>query len=157
MYDIQVLGDDLQNIFRADLACRDFEATSGALLNRNSKMTIVTLGSLVVHQDWPLQWILSSFSVKVLGFTISPIFHLTVQLSWDHILYWMERMLQSWRTRRLETLQQRVQVLGSSSSPRPDTSPSPGHLSLLPQTMAKAMLAKQPAITWPLAAALPST
>ncbi len=81
MYDVQVLGDDLQDIFRADLACRDFEDASGALLNRNRKMTIVDLGSLVVHQDWPLQWILASFSVKVLDFTISPIFSLTVQLS----------------------------------------------------------------------------
>jgi hypothetical protein len=80
MDDVQVLGDDLQDIFRAYLACRDFKA-SGALLNRNRKMTIIDLGSLVIHQDWPLQWILASSSVKVLGFTISPIFSLTVQLS----------------------------------------------------------------------------
>jgi hypothetical protein len=49
--------------------------------------------------------------VKVLGFTISPVFSNTVQLSWDSVLSGMERTLQSWRTRRLETLQQRVQVL----------------------------------------------
>jgi hypothetical protein len=49
--------------------------------------------------------------VKVLGFTISPVFSNTVQLSWDSVLTGMERTLQSWRTRRLETLQQRIQVL----------------------------------------------
>jgi hypothetical protein len=49
--------------------------------------------------------------VKVLGFTISLVFSNTVQLSWDSVLSGMERTLQSWRTRRLETLQQRVQVL----------------------------------------------
>jgi hypothetical protein len=43
--DVQVLGDDLQDIVRVELACRGFEVESGALLNRNHKMTIVGLGS----------------------------------------------------------------------------------------------------------------
>ncbi len=33
MDDVQALGDDLQDILRVDLACRDFEAASGALLD----------------------------------------------------------------------------------------------------------------------------
>jgi hypothetical protein len=111
MDNVQVLGDDLQDIVRVDLACRDFEAASGALLNRNRKTTIIGLGSWAGRQDWPLQWNLASTSVKVLGFTISPVFSNTVQLSWDSVLSGMERTLQSWRTRRLETFQQRVQVL----------------------------------------------
>jgi hypothetical protein len=111
MDDVQVLGDDLQDIVKVDLACRDFEAASGALLNRNRKKTIIGLGSWAGRQDWPLQWILASTSVKFLGFTISPVFSNTVQLSWDSVLSGMERTLQSWRTRRQETLQQRVQVL----------------------------------------------
>jgi hypothetical protein len=111
MDDIQVLGKDLQDIVRVDLACRDFEAASGALLNRNRKTTIIRLGSWASGQDRPLQWTLASTSVKVLGFTISPVFSNTVQLSWDSVLSGMERTLQSWRARRLETLQQWVQVL----------------------------------------------
>jgi hypothetical protein len=55
MDDVQVLGDDLQDIVRVDLACRDFEAASGALLNRNRKTTIIGLGSWAGRQDWPLQ------------------------------------------------------------------------------------------------------
>ncbi len=86
----------------------DFEAASGALLNRNRNTTIIGHGSWAGCQDWPFQWILASTSVKVLGFTISPVFSNTVQLSWDSVLSGMERTLQSWRTRRLETLQQRV-------------------------------------------------
>ncbi len=82
MDDIQVLRDDLQDIVRVDLACRDFEAASGALLNRNPKTTIMGLSSWAGRQDWPLQWILASISVKVLGFTISLVFSNTVQLSW---------------------------------------------------------------------------
>jgi hypothetical protein len=47
MDDVQVLGDDLQDIVRVDLACRDFEA----LLNRNRKTTLIGLCPLqgLVH------------------------------------------------------------------------------------------------------------
>jgi hypothetical protein len=65
MDNIQVLGDDLQDIVRVDLACRDFEAASGALLNRNRKTTINGLGSWAGRQDWPLQWLLVLDHVKV--------------------------------------------------------------------------------------------
>jgi hypothetical protein len=111
MDEVQVVGDDLQDIVKVDLASRDFEAASGALLNRICKTTIIGLGSGAGRQNWPLQWILASSSVKVLGFTTSPVVSLTVQLSRDCVLTGMERTLQSWSTRRLETLQQRVQVL----------------------------------------------
>jgi hypothetical protein len=105
------LGDDLQDIVRVDLACRDFEAASGALLNRNRKTTIIGLGSWASRQGWPLQCLLVSDHVKVLGFIISPIFSLTIQLSWDYVLSGTERTFGFWRTLRLETLQQRVQAL----------------------------------------------
>ncbi len=55
MDDVQVLGDDLQDFVRVDLACRDFEAASGAPLNRNRKTAIINLGSWASRQDWPLQ------------------------------------------------------------------------------------------------------
>ncbi len=54
MDDVQVLGDDLQDIVQVDLACRDFEAASGALLNKNRKTTIIGLGSWAGRQDWPV-------------------------------------------------------------------------------------------------------
>jgi hypothetical protein len=111
MDDVQALGDDLQDILRVDSACRDFEAASGALLNRNRKSTIVGLGSWAGRQDWPLQWLLASDHVKVLGFTISPVFSQTVQLSWDDVLAGMEQTLYLWRSRRLDTLLQRVRAM----------------------------------------------
>jgi hypothetical protein len=95
--DVQALGDELQDILRVDLACRDFEAASGALLYRNRKSTIVGLGSWAGRLDWPLQWLLASEHVKVLGFIIFPVFSNTVQLSWDSVLAGMERTLRSMR------------------------------------------------------------
>jgi hypothetical protein len=41
MNDVQVLGDDPQDIVRVNLACRDLKADSGTLLNRNCKTTSV--------------------------------------------------------------------------------------------------------------------
>jgi hypothetical protein len=64
MDDVQALRDDLQDILRVDLAFRDFEAASGALLNRNHKFTIMGLKSWAGRQDWPLQWLLALDHVK---------------------------------------------------------------------------------------------
>jgi len=47
----------------------------------------------------------------VLEFIFTPLFSTTVQLSWDHTLSGMEATLNSWRSRKLDTLAQRVQVL----------------------------------------------
>ncbi len=90
---------------------RDFEAASGYLLNRNRKSTIIGPGSWAGRLDWPLQWLLASEHVKVLGFIISPGFSNTVQLSWDSVLTGMEQTLRSWRSRRLETLLLRVSAM----------------------------------------------
>jgi hypothetical protein len=93
MDNVQALGDDLQDILRVDLTCRDFKAASGALLNQNRKSTIIGLSSWAGHLNWPLQWLLASEHVKVLGFIISPVFSNTVQLSWDSVLIGMEQTL----------------------------------------------------------------
>ena len=111
MDDVDVLSDDLRDILTTDRLCREFEAASGALLNRNRKSVILGLGSWAGRMDWPLSWLQAVTSVKVLGFQVTPLFSSTVQLSWDHTLSGMEATLNSWRTRNLETLAQRVQVL----------------------------------------------
>ncbi len=119
-----------------DLACRDFEAASGALLNRNRKTTIMGLGSWGDRQDWPLQWILASTSVKVLGFTISPVFSNTVQLSWDSVL---------WKGENFSVLEDTEAGDSSAEGPGPGVfcplqglvhcpPPSTGHLTRLPWT-----------------------
>jgi len=86
MDDVQILGDKDSDIVAADTICRNFEAASGAILNRNRKTTILGLGSWAGRLVWPLDWLLSSGSARVLGFVITPVFSLSVQLSWDRIL-----------------------------------------------------------------------
>ena len=111
MDDVEVLGNEMRDILTTDSLCRNFEAASGAILNRNRKTVIIGLGSWAGRLDWPLAWLQAAASVKVLGFNITPSFKETVQLSWDQTLAGMERTLRSWRSRRLLTLAQRVQVL----------------------------------------------
>lgn len=113
MDDAEVLGDSLNDIILVDNICRDFEAASGAILNRNRKTIIIGLGSWVGRQQWPLDWLHAADSVKVLGFVITPVFTQTVQISWDRVLAFMEHTLRLWGSRRLDTLAQRVQILES--------------------------------------------
>jgi hypothetical protein len=89
----------------------DFEAASGALLNRNRKTLILGLGSWAGRQDWPLPWLQAATSIKVLGFEIHPTFTASVEATWTRVLAGLRSTVQSWSSRRLPILLQRVQVL----------------------------------------------
>jgi hypothetical protein len=53
MDDVEILGDKLSVTFCWSAPCRDFEAASKAILNRNQKNVIIGLG----WQQWPLDWL----------------------------------------------------------------------------------------------------
>jgi hypothetical protein len=74
---VEILGYTFNDILLVGTICRDFEAAPGDILIRNWKTVIIGLG----WQQWPLDWLHSMDTVKVLGFVISPVFMLTVQLS----------------------------------------------------------------------------
>jgi hypothetical protein len=66
--DMGVLGSDVEDLLRMDLAVADFEAVSGAILNRNRKSVIVGLSTWEAREDWPLPRIQLANKVKVYGF-----------------------------------------------------------------------------------------
>jgi hypothetical protein len=66
MDDVHVLGSHLSDIHLA------FEAAAGAILNRIRMSLILGLGSWEGRQDWPLPWLLTASSLKVLGFDNCP-------------------------------------------------------------------------------------
>jgi hypothetical protein len=88
--------DDLPII---DAAVADFEAASGALLNRNRKTVIVGLGSWAGRLDWPLQWIGAAPSVKIYGVMVAPTFAAVLQQSWDRVIGKFEAVLRMWTAR----------------------------------------------------------
>ena len=111
MDDVTVLGSHLSDISRVNIITLAFEAAAGALLNRNRKTLILGLGSWAGRQDWPLDWLQSASSIKVLGFEIHPTFTASVEATWDRVLAGIRTTVRSWAGRRLPTLLQRVQVL----------------------------------------------
>jgi hypothetical protein len=111
MDDVEVLGSHLSDIIMVDSITLDFEAASGALLNRNRKTLILGLGSWAGRQDWPLPWLQAATSIKVLGFEIHPTFTASVEATWTRVLAGLRSTVQSWSSRRLPILLQRVQVL----------------------------------------------
>jgi hypothetical protein len=111
MDDVTVLGSHLSDITRVDTITLAFEAAAGALLNRNRKTLVLGLGSWAGRQDWPLDWLQTAPSIKVLGFDIHPIFSDSVEATWDRVLAGINSTVRSWAGRRLPTLLQRVQVL----------------------------------------------
>jgi hypothetical protein len=111
MDDIAAMGDTDADLITTDEVCRDFEAVSGAILNRNRKSVILGLGSWAGRQDWPLPWLLAVPQAKVYGVTFAATYRDTVAASWDRVIGGVERTLALWMARRLPTLCQRAQAL----------------------------------------------
>jgi len=54
MDNVEILSDNLRDILTTNLLCREFEAASGALLNRKRKTVILVLGSWAGRLNCPL-------------------------------------------------------------------------------------------------------
>jgi Reverse transcriptase (RNA-dependent DNA polymerase) len=102
--DVAALSTSLADLDTLDTTVSDFEAVSGALLNRNRKSVVVGLGSWAGRLDWPLQWIGAAVEVKIYGMVFVPTFPATVSLSWEQVAAKFESILHLWAARRLPTL-----------------------------------------------------
>ncbi len=111
MDDVATLGTMLDDLLRVDAICQDFEAASGAILNRNRKTVLLGLGSWKDREDWPLPWIQVVKVAKVYGVSFTANTRGTVQASWDRVIAGIENVLRQWTARHLPTLLQRSPVL----------------------------------------------
>lgn len=109
--DVAALGSKESDLVTLDNVVSEYEAASGAILNRNRKSAILGLGSWAGRQDWPLQWIDAPPSIKLYGVHFAPDFQSTVQLSWDKTVGGLEATLAMWKIRNLPFLSQKRQVL----------------------------------------------
>ncbi len=57
--DVDIIGQSEEDLFLADSICRQFEAMSGVIVNRNCKSAILGLGAWAGRQAWPLPWLAS--------------------------------------------------------------------------------------------------
>ena len=109
--DVDVLGDDDEDILLVDGICRMFERMSGAILNRNRKSAILGFGTWAGRQDWPLPWLHAPPALKVFGVTFAPAYRETVALSWAAVSAAVNQTLAFWSSRRLHTLRLRRDAL----------------------------------------------
>ena len=109
--DVDVLGDDDEDILLVDDICCLFEQMSGAILNRNRKSAILGFGSWAGRQDWPLPWLHAPPALKVFGVTFAPAYRETVALSWAAVTAAVHQTLAFWSSRRLHTLRLRRDAL----------------------------------------------
>jgi hypothetical protein len=96
---------------KLDTIVSDFEAVSGAILNRNRKSVLVGLGTWAGRLDWPLPWLVAAPTVKIFGIVLAPTFAETLRLSWDRVAIKFEATLHMWTARRLPTLALRRNAL----------------------------------------------
>jgi hypothetical protein len=84
--DVAAVGSNPDDIPALDSAVKDFEAVSGAILNRNRKSVIVGLGEWADRQEWPLPWLHVAPQAKVYGFVFAATVADTLHLSWDRVV-----------------------------------------------------------------------
>jgi hypothetical protein len=69
------------------------------------------LGTWAGRLDWPLPWLHTSPTIKVLGIVFSADYAATLAATWDRVAAGVIKTLSVYRGRHLPTLRQRVQVL----------------------------------------------
>ena len=90
----------------------NFEDISGAILSRSEKSKVMGLGAWKGRQDWPLDWLKVVNMMKIFGFQVTPNYKQSLQMSWDACLVGFRKtIIMSWKSRQLNTLSQRVEVL----------------------------------------------
>ena len=109
--DINFVGEKLSDLIVIDEVFSNFEDISGAILSRSSKSKIMGLGPWRDKVDWPLCWLQVMSVLKVFGFQVTPTYKQTLHLSWGVCFSGFRKTVMSWKSRQLDTLVQRVQVI----------------------------------------------
>ena len=109
--DINFVGENIADLLVIEEIFCNFENCSGAILSRSFKSKIMGLGVWKGRQDWPLKWLKVESSIKMFGFQVAPIYKQTLTLCWDSCLTAFRKTIMSWKTRQLNTLVEKVEVL----------------------------------------------
>ena len=109
--DINFLGESFSDMVVIDEIFRHFEDISGAILSRSNKSKIMGLGPWKNKLVWPMQWLKVVKLIKIFGFQVTPVYKETLDLSWDSCFSSFVQTIMSWKSRQLNTIFQRVQVI----------------------------------------------
>ena len=109
--DVNFIGERLSDLLVIEEIFSNFEDISGAILSRSEKSKVMGLGAWKGRQDWPLDWLKVVNMMKIFGFQVTPNYKQSLQMSWDACLAGFRKTIMSWKSRQLNTLSQRVEVL----------------------------------------------
>ncbi len=108
---IDILGQTEEDLLHADFICRQFEALSGALVNRNRKSAILGLGTWAGRQDWPLKWLASPTTLRVFGVDFAASIKDTTAASWQAATIRFQVAIAPWQQRQVPTLRAHRNIL----------------------------------------------
>ena len=111
--DISAASIDLEDMVKLNHAFMHFEGVSGTVLNRTSKTKVMGLGGWTNRNVWPLSWVRTVPSLRIFGLQFYPTVQDTIKASWDTCKTGINNCLQSWSSRTLPTLSQRVQIINT--------------------------------------------
>ena len=109
--DVNVVLDSDRDMIKIDEIFGKFEKMSGAILNRSVKTKCMGLGNNVGRRNWPLDWVKVEPSLKIFGVRHFPTYKETIDHNWGEAYRKMEMCINSWNTRVLNSVFQRVEVL----------------------------------------------
>ena len=116
--DVNVLVEDPDDMLIIDEIFAKFENFSGAILNRSDKTKLMGIGHFRGRQEWPLGWIKVMGSLRIFGVTLFPSYRETLEFNWAEAKRKLEKCLNSWNTRVLNSVYQRVEVLNIFALPK---------------------------------------
>ncbi len=103
--DIDILGQTEEDLLQADFICREFEALSGVLINRNRKLAILGLRTWAGRQDWPLQWLASPTTLCVFRVDFAASVKDTTAASWQAATIRFQAAIAPWQQCQVPSLQ----------------------------------------------------
>lgn len=109
--DVTAVSSRLEDMRLLNKAFLRFESLSGTVLNRTSKTKVMGLGGWAGRERWPLTWVRTAPSLRILGINFHPTVAETIRSSWESCSQGYFNLLVSWGSRNLPTLEQRVRVL----------------------------------------------
>jgi len=109
--DIDIIGQSDEDLLLANTICGQFEAMSGAILNRNRKSAVLGLGTWAGRTEWPLPWLNSPPTLKVFGVQFAATLHDTTLATWEEAIKRFKAAILPWQQRGLTTLRSRRDAL----------------------------------------------
>ena len=104
MDDVDIIGQSEEDLLLANTICSQFEAMSGAIVNRNRKSAILGLGTWAGRQNWPLTWLSSPSTLRVFGVEFAASLKETTTASWNAAVIRFQAAIAPWQQRQITTL-----------------------------------------------------